>query len=331
MPSSETEVSTAGPVDPGGAPTSPSADPPLAGGDRRAVLAQVARGFFMGSADVVPGVSGGTVALVLGIYERLVGNIRQGSAALARLARLDRTGFAQGLRLVDWWFLLPLLVGVGAAVATLAHLIERGLEEYPVPMAALFFGLVAGSVIVACRMLEEWTPRRVALLLGVMAVTALLLGLQSSERADAPLWLFGLAGAIAICAMILPGVSGSFLLLTIGMYELVLSAVTDRDLVTLAVFALGCVVGLALFSSGLSWALERHRDTVLAALVGLMIGSLRVLWPWPAGTDNTELAVPGEQWGLALAIAVMAFLSVVVVSEMGERRKERASQSVATV
>jgi putative membrane protein len=218
-------------------------------------------------------------------------------------------------------------VGIGAAVATLAHVIERALEEYPVPMAALFFGLVAGSAIVACRMLDEWTARRIALLIGVMALTALLLGLQSSERADAPLWLFGVAGAVAICAMILPGVSGSFLLLTIGMYELVLSAVTERDLGTLLVFAVGCVVGLGLFSSGLSWALENHRDTVLAALVGLMIGSLRVLWPWPAGTDNTGLAVPREQWGLALAIAVLAFLAVVVVSEIGERRKELALRS----
>lgn len=294
----------------------------------KAVGLQVGRGFCMGAADVVPGVSGGTVALVFGIYERLVANVRQGARALGRAGRLDLKGTLARLGEVDWWFLVPLLVGIGLAIATLAHAIEVALEEHPVPMAALFLGLVAASAVVASRMVEAWGTRRVAVLAVSTVVTALVLGLQSGERLDAPLWAFGLAGALAICAMILPGVSGSFLLLAVGMYELVLDAVTDRDLLVLGVFTLGCVIGLGLFSSALSWALEHHRDTVLAALVGLMIGSLRVLWPWPSGIDNVEVGAPAEQWGLALAIGTVAFLAVIVLSEVAERRLERKRQQL---
>ncbi|CAN5719333.1 DUF368 domain-containing protein [soil metagenome] len=282
----------------------------------------VARGFAMGAADVVPGVSGGTVALVLGIYERLVANIRTGATALGRLARLDPKGMVERLREVEWRFLIPLLGGIGLAVLSLAHVIEIALEEQPVPMSALFFGLIAASAILAWRMLDRPDLTNVLVLVGVAIVAFFVLGVGSGARDSAPLPLVLGAGALAICAMILPGVSGSFLLLTIGMYELVLDAVKDRDLVFIGVFALGCVLGLALFSSALSWALEHHRDLVLAALTGLMLGSLRVLWPWPAGTEETGLAAPGEQWGLALLIAVAAFAVVVVVSEIARRRTD---------
>ena len=295
--------------------------------DPAGLASTAARGFAMGAADVVPGVSGGTVALVLGIYERLVANIRTGSGALGRGARLDLRGSLERLRQVEWTFLVPLLVGIGLAVLSLAHLIETALEDHPVPMGALFFGLISGSAILAWRMLDDPGPRDVAVLVAVAVVAFFVLGLGSGERTSAPLALVLAAGALAICAMILPGVSGSFLLLTIGMYELVLDAVTDRDLVFLGVFLVGCVTGLALFSSGLSWALEHHRDLVLGALTGLMIGSLRVLWPWPAGTEETGLAAPGEQWGLALFIAVVSFASVLVVAELA-RRRERSTADV---
>lgn len=283
------------------------------------IVAMIARGFAMGAADVVPGVSGGTVALVLGIYERLVTNIRTGASVLGHVVRLDLKGAWARLREIEWLFLVPLLAGIGIAVLSLAHAIEVALEEHPVPMGALFFGLIAGSAIIAWRMLEEATLREVGILVVVAIVAFFVLGLGSGERTSAPLWFVLLAGAIAICAMILPGISGSFLLLAIGMYELVLDAVSDRDLVFIAVFGLGCVLGLALFSSALSWSLENHHDVVMAALTGLMIGSLRVLWPWPVGTEATGLAAPAEQWGLALGIAVAAFAFVVVVAELARR------------
>lgn len=290
----------------------------------------VARGFVMGAADVVPGVSGGTVALVLGIYERLVANIRTGAGALGRLARgADVRGALERLRQVEWTFLVPLLAGIGLAVLSLAHVIEVALEDHPVPMGALFFGLIVGSAILAWRMLEDADLTDVAVLVAVAIVAFFVLGLGSGERDSASLLLVLMAGALAICAMILPGVSGSFLLLTIGMYELVIDAVNERDLVFLAVFMIGCVLGLALFSSGLSWALEHHRNLVLSALTGLMIGSLRVLWPWPAGTEDTGLEAPGEQWGLALGIAVAAFVFVLGVSEVARRREKSTADVLA--
>ena len=295
----------------------------------REMVALVARGFAMGAADVVPGVSGGTVALVLGIYERLVANIRTGSSALGHLIRLDPKGAVARVRQVEWGFLIPLLAGIGLAVLSLAHVLEVALEDHPVPMSALFFGLIAASAVLAWRMLEHPVLRDVAVLVAAAVVAFFVMGLSSGARDSAALPLILLAGALAICAMILPGVSGSFLLLTVGMYELIIGAVKDRDLVIILVFGVGCVLGLALFSSALSWALENHRDVVLAGLTGLMIGSLRVLWPWPAGTEETGLAAPGEQWGLALAIAVAAFALVIGVSEVARRREESTADILA--
>jgi putative membrane protein len=172
-------------------------------------------------------------------------------------------------------------------------------------------------------MLDDPDAAKVAVLLGSAVLTFFVLGFGSGVRTSAPLLLVFAAGSLAICAMILPGVSGSFLLLTIGMYELVIDAVNERDIGFLLVFMAGCVTGLALFSSALSWALEHYRDWVLATLTGLMVGSLRVLWPWPIGTDETGLAAPGDQWGVALAVGTIAFIFVLVVSEIGQRRTER--------
>lgn len=305
-------------------PPGPAAPPtPEAGAGE--IVGTVARGFAMGAADVVPGVSGGTVALLVGIYERLIFNIHTGASALGRLVRLDFHGFMSRLRAVEWPFLGPLLAGIGLAVITLARVIDAALEDHPVPMSALFFGLIAASAIVAWRMLDNHDATRVAILVVVAILAFFLLGLGGGERSEASLPLVFAAGALAICAMILPGVSGSFLLLTIGMYELVLDAVNDRDMAFLTVFLMGCVIGLSLFSTALNWALEHHRDTILAALTGLMIGSLRVLWPWPEGTDQAGVDAPGDLWGLALAIAVLAFTFVVVVAEIAQRRDERRS------
>lgn len=279
----------------------------------------MARGFAMGAADVVPGVSGGTVALVLGIYERLVSNVHGGASVLGRLLKGDVRGAVDQLRRIEWMFLVPLLAGIGVAVLSLAHVIEVALEDHPVPMGALFFGLVTASAVVAWRLLAHVDAARLAVMVAAAVATFFVLGLTAGERDDAHLAVVFAAGALAICAMILPGVSGSFLLLAVGMYELVLGAVSDRELAVVAVFASGCVVGLALFSSALSWALENHRDTVLAGLTGLMVGSLRVLWPWPVGTEQTGLAAPGEQWGLALVVAVCAAGLVLVVAAVGRR------------
>lgn len=288
------------------------------------------RGFLMGAADVVPGVSGGTIALVLGIYERLVMSIRNGSSALGRITRGDWGGAATSLKKVDWAFLLPLLAGILIAIVSLAHLIETWLHDYPEEMAGLFTGLIAGSVVVAWRLVKRWDPTAFTVLAVVTVLMFVFLGLREGtteetvgQLADPALWAFFLAGSVAICAMILPGVSGSFLLVILGMYGPVLEAVNQRDLIELAVLAVGMVLGLALFSQLLSWALEHHHDRVVAALIGLMIGSLRVLWPWPNGLDSTVLASPGSNVVTVSLLAGVALIIVVALGRVGIRTASR--------
>jgi putative membrane protein len=279
------------------------------------------RGFLMGSADVVPGVSGGTIAVLVGIYERLVHAISMASKALGNLLRLRFREAGQRLREIDWALIIPLLVGIGVAIFTLASVISTLLEDYPEAMAGLFTGLVAASAWVAWRMLKQPSGASVVIALVVAVGFFLVLGLKGGAVAD-PSWLviFG-AGAIAICAMILPGISGSFLLLMLGMYDFIISAVDERDFPVLGVFALGCVVGLALFSQVLDWALGNYHDIVVAAMVGLLIGSLRVLWPWPGGVDSTEIGSPTGSWWIPVVLAVLAAAVVVGITMVVERRK----------
>jgi putative membrane protein len=288
------------------------------------------RGFFMGSADIVPGVSGGTVALVFGIYRRLVEAIRLGSSALGHFIKLDIAGGVERLKQVEWVFLISLLAGIGTAVLALSHLIETLLEDNPVEMAGLFMGLVAGSVVIAWGLLQQRDARRAIYMVGSALAFFLLLGLTSGTSEDAvsqlsspALWAFFGAGAIAICAMILPGISGSFLLVTMGMYGAVLNAVNERDLVSVGVFLLGCIIGLAVFSQLLHWALDQHYDTVMALLIGLMLGSLRVLWPWPGGVESTELSAPSDPVLVPVLLAVGGFVLVMAVELISKRLEHR--------
>jgi putative membrane protein len=293
------------------------------------LAAQYARGFAMGAADIVPGVSGGTIALVLGIYHRLISNVRAGSQSLGSLAKGNLGGFTQRLREVEWHFLLPLGAGIGTAIVALSHTIERLLEEEPVRMAGLFFGLVVGSVVVASGLVRGWDLQRAGVMSATAVVTFFVLGFQQGPVEDPPLWVFFVAGAVAICAMILPGISGSFLLLMFGMYDNVLGAVTDRDLLVLGVFMLGCVVGLAAFSQVLHWGLVNHERTVLAALIGLMLGSLRVLWPWPDGTGGNELTAPSGDVTVPLGAALLGMLLVIVVTKVAERLEGRTDEDLS--
>jgi putative membrane protein len=292
-------------------------------------LLTVARGFAMGAADLVPGVSGGTIALVLGIYERLVASIRAGSSGLGRLLRGDLAGLRAWFARVEWLLVLPLGAGILLAVVMLARIMQRLLHDEPELMAAIFLGLVAGSVVVAWRLLRRPRPAHALVILGVGVVTFVLLGLGADPTdegvagAGAPLWGFFAAGAIAICAMILPGISGSFILVLLGMYAQVLAAVTNADLVVLAVFLAGAVTGLALFSQVLHVALQRWHDVVLAALIGLMAGSIRVLWPWPDGVESTALGAPEGRVAEAVVAAVIGFVVVIVVAGAAQRLEAR--------
>ena len=283
------------------------------------------RGFAMGSADVVPGVSGGTVALLTGIYPRLVATISAGSRTLGRFLRGDFSDGWASIRLIDWSFLGALGLGAAIAVVTLARVIEDLLASQPTRMAGLFLGLIAGTIVIAWRMLQFRSAANFGLAIVVGAAAFALFGLQSSTVTNPSLLIYLGAGAVAICAFILPGISGSFLLLSIGMYQAVLGVVNDRSMAEVGVFALGAIIGLAVFSRVLDRLLERHFDPVLAVLIGLMIGSFRILWPWPNGLGDengvgaTALGAPGGDVVWPICLAIGAAVMVVGVSRWAEQ------------
>jgi putative membrane protein len=213
--------------------------------------------------------------------------------------------------------------------------LEHLLDEQPRRMAGLFFGLILGSVIIAWRLVKRVNAEGLVMMAVTGVALFLLLGLRTdtavsddaAEVVTKPIWVFFLVGAIAICAMILPGISGSFLLVMMGMYTEVLGAVNDRDLLALGVFALGCAVGLGLFSTLLAWLLENHHDRVMAVMIGLMLGSLRVLWPWPGGTTTTTLAAPRDDVVVPVLLALLGF-AVVIGVELVVARSHRHAAAV---
>jgi putative membrane protein len=279
----------------------------------------------MGSADIVPGVSGGTVALVLGIYERLIDNIHRGASALRSLLSRDGSGAVSKAKSVEWGWLLSLLAGILIAIAALSAIIEQLLDEQAIRTSSVFLGLVAGSVVIAWRLIDMRTVVHGTIAISVGIALFLVLGLRSDTHAAGPelvtrpIWVFVLAGALAICAMILPGISGSFILVMIGMYTEIIGAVNDRNLAVLAATGIGCIIGLASFSTLLNWLLEHHHDVVIAAMVGLMLGSVRVLWPWPNGTSTTSLAAPQDDVIIPFALMIVAAAVVVFVERISSR------------
>jgi putative membrane protein len=296
------------------------------------LLGNVVRGLLMGAADVVPGVSGGTVAIVLGIYRRLVDSIHSVSSALGSFARADIRGGLDWLQHFEWLFLVPLLAGIAIAVGSLASAIATQLHDRPVQVAALFLGLVLSSMIVVWRLLERRDLPRLAIITIVGATLFVLLGLREglstetvAQADEAAAWAFFASGAVAICAMILPGISGSLMLVMLGMYGPVLNTVTDRDFGRLALFMAGAMLGLALFSQLLYWALHRHYDSVMAVLIGLMIGSTRVLWPWPNGLNGTNLGAPDGERLSALLLMALGLGFVLVVNEVAHRIERRSA------
>jgi len=235
------------------------------------------RGVMMGAADIVPGVSGGTIAFITGIYDTLLGSIRAVDLVfLRKLFALDIRGAWEH---VNGGFLLTLLLGIATSIFSLARLISWVLENHPVPLWAFFFGLILASALVLLRQVENWSAPRVLCLLAGMAV-ALTIALSPTMSLEVGLAGVFLSGFLAICAMILPGISGSFILVLLGMYGTVLVAVKTLDLLFLAVFAIGAGAGLLCFSRLLYWLLHRYHQATMALLTGFLFGSLAVVWPW---------------------------------------------------
>ena len=236
------------------------------------------RGMAMGASDIVPGVSGGTMALILGIYEELIDSIRMiGQPEFFRAALKFR--IKDALTILNWEFMLAISLGIGLAILTLSHLLEQLLVNQPVYLWSFFFGLVLASVLMVSKRVKHWTPRLGAVLVLGAVASFVLVGLVPARTPES-WWFLFLSGALAICAMILPGISGAFILVLLGKYEYVLSAVNGRDIFTLALVAAGALIGLVTFAQILSWLFKKYHDSTIALLLGLMIGSLRKVWPW---------------------------------------------------
>ncbi|MBW2015452.1 MAG: DUF368 domain-containing protein [Deltaproteobacteria bacterium] len=235
------------------------------------------KGFCMGAADVVPGVSGGTIAFITGIYEELLKSIRTFDLRFIRLLFSRRPG--EALAHTGWKFLLVLGAGILTAVFTLAKILAWLLLTHPTLIWSFFFGLVLASAWTVAGHLDSWRSAQVLwMLLGATGAYRLV-GMIPVSTPDTPWFLF-LSGSIAICAMILPGISGSFILVLLGKYEYILRAVNHRDLLTLVLVGMGAATGLVTFVRLLNWLLKKHRNPTLAVLTGFMLGSLRKVWPW---------------------------------------------------
>lgn len=231
----------------------------------------------MGTADLIPGVSGGTIAFLSGIYEELLYSIKLVTGDVLKLFLKGQ--FVKGFKLIPFQFLIPLAVGLFTAVLVLANLLSYLLAEYPVFVWSFFFGLVLASVFIVTKRIVKWdVSDKVAFVFS--AVFAYILVGSVPVETPNTLFLMFVSGMFSICAMILPGISGSFILLLLGKYQQILQAVTERDIVTLLVFMGGAVIGLALFARVLTWLFAKHHDISVAILAGFMLGSVRKLWPW---------------------------------------------------
>jgi putative membrane protein len=236
-----------------------------------------ATGLAMGTADLIPGVSGGTIAFLSGIYEELIYSIKLVTGDVMRL--LIKGKIVPAFKLVPFKFLVPLAVGLFSAILLLANLFSYLLKNQAVFVWAFFFGLVLASVFVVLKRVVKWDLSDKVSFVASAVFAYFLVGLVPVETPATPVYFF-VSGMIAISAMILPGISGSFILLLMGKYQQVLTAVTERDLMTLFVFATGCIVGIAVFARVLSWLFKKHHDISVAVLAGFMLGSIQKIWPF---------------------------------------------------
>jgi len=236
------------------------------------------KGMAMGAADVVPGVSGGTIAFISGIYEELLTSISAVNFKTLKLLKTD--GIKAAWKAINGNFLLALVIGIFISILSLAKLISWLLDNHPILVWSFFFGLVLASILYIGKQITKWNSLIVVGLLAGAGIAYYITTLQPliSENSS-PLFLF-LAGAIAICAMILPGISGAFILVLLGAYKPVLEAIHNKDFKTIAILALGAIVGLLTFSKVLKWLFNNYKNYTLAVLTGFILGSLNKIWPW---------------------------------------------------
>ncbi len=290
-----------------------------------------ARGFFMGAADIVPGVSGGTMAFILGIYEELLSAIN--AISLEFIRHILTLRWREAFREFPWRFLLALGLGIAAAILTLTKGLHWALETHPSFLWAFFFGLIVASIVVVRKRVARWNAVNLLAALAAAIGAYILVGLSPSETPHTPLFLF-LSGALAICAMILPGISGAFILVLLGKYRYILAAVVALEITSIAIVVLGAVFGLVGFARLLRWLLREKHDLVVGTLTGFMIGALRKVWPWKSfemvddvivqETNFIPTAFTGEV-ALALFFVALGIVFVLLIEHFANRKQVEPS------
>ncbi|MFR9496810.1 MAG: DUF368 domain-containing protein [Rikenellaceae bacterium] len=309
-------------------------------GSRRGVkeyVAIVLKGAAMGAADVIPGVSGGTIAFISGIYEELLGSIKN--------IDLEALKMVLTLRFVEFWqkingnFLMAVFCGVGLSILSLAKVMTYLLASHPILVWSFFFGLIIASSILVFRQVKSFNLIS-ALSIVVGATLAYFITVLSPAQTPTDWWFIFLCGAVAICAMILPGISGSFILLLMGKYLYILGALSSVDIVTILLFGSGALVGIVSFSHLLSWLLNNFHTATVSLLTGFMIGSLNKVWPWKEVVETTlnshgemvplvernlwpaqfeAITSNSSQLLLAILMAIVGFLLIYVIELVGSR------------
>lgn len=291
------------------------------------------KGLAMGVADVVPGVSGGTIAFISGIYDELIDSID--SINLTNIKLLKTDGITAFFKAVNGQFLISLFLGIGISVLSLARLFKYLLETKPILVWAFFFGLVLASIVFIAKQIKKWNILAVILLLigiGIAYYITIIPAIGSAS--NSPLFLI-FAGALAICAMILPGISGAFILLLLGAYKPTIDAINNHEYKNIAYLAIGAIVGLLSFAKVLKWLFKNYKNATLAILTGFVIGSLNKIWPWKEVLQSVVIngktkilqeksispfTVENNNLTAAILLAILGFLLIVVLEKLGNKK-----------
>ncbi|WP_127141435.1 DUF368 domain-containing protein [Flagellimonas marinaquae] len=291
------------------------------------------KGMAMGAADVVPGVSGGTIAFISGIYEELITSINNIDLSLIKMLRKE--GIKAVWNKVNGNFLLALFVGIFISVLSLAKFLSWLLENEPILLWSFFFGLVVASIFMVGKEITRWTMGSIVVLLLGAALAFFITELPASDNVDSLPYLF-LSGALAICAMILPGISGAFILVLLGSYKTILDAVHERDIKIILTVGVGAIFGLLSFARLLKWMFNHYKNITLALLTGFILGSLNKIWPWKKVLETKTFGekivvvddmnvLPGAFEGdsklmLAIVLAILGFSLIFILERLASKK-----------
>ncbi len=300
----------------------------------RIFISNIFKGMAMGAANVIPGVSGGTIALITGIFERLIDAIK--SFDLKAINLLLKGKFKEFAQHIDLWFLVSVFLGVGVAIVSLARLFKFLFENYPVYIWAFFFGLVLASVYFVGKSVQKWNLSSIISFIIGSAIAIAISVLTPASENSSMIYLF-ICGIVAICSMIIPGLSGSFVLILMGNYQLVMiNAVSEFNMKVLLPVAAGAGLGLIGFSHFLSWLLKKYHNQTIAMLTGFVLGSLGILWPWKETITQTfgeKVKTIGYDWFIpkadseffiAVVFIILGIASIWLTETLGSKKSKTA-------